>query len=671
MLYQLLYLSFFPEAVTKNFSLKMKRKFFVVAAVVIGSSLHAQQDTTGRLLDEVVMTSNKYPKKQSETGKVVTVIDRLQLERSSGRSISEVLNTVVGTTISGANNNFGTNLTASIRGGSAGNLLVLVDGIPVNDPSVNTNYFDLNLFAIDQVERIEVLKGGQSTLYGSDAVTGVINIITRKAEAGKINITGGLAGGSYSTFKQNIGVNGRTERMNYSLSYMHQSAEGFSSAYDSTGNADFDRDGSQQHVVNTRIGFNHGKRLQSFIFGTFSFYKADLDAAAYTDEKDYTVKNRNMQGGAGLVYTHEKGSLHFNYAFNYLERDYYDDSIYKSSPFSDWSRGHFMGRTHYAEVYNSMKAAKWELLTGLDFRLNNTSQSYVSGSSFGLYEPPPLSATMTQLSPYASLIYKGIENLNAEIGGRLNLHSEYGTNFSFTINPSYNISKRVKAFANLYSAFKTPTLYQLFDSEAGNPELEPEKGIVGELGMDVTPVQGLRFRAVGFYRNTKDAILFSFDPGTFASEYVNASRQTNHGVELEGWYELGKWSVMANYTFTDGQVEAGYDGTGVALGKDTSYYNLYRIPKDAANLQVGYKVTKALFVSAALRLVGEREEFIFGAPTQKLEGYSVIDLYGEYELRKGVKFYIDLKNLANKQYFDLPGYNSRRFNFMAGLNVGF
>ena len=648
----------------------MKRKIFVVAAVIFGSSLHAQ-DSTGSLLDEVVLTSNKYPRKQSETGKVVTIINREQLDRSSGRTLSEILNTVVGTVISGANNNFGTNLTASIRGGSAGNLLFLVDGIPVNDPSVNTNYFDLNLFAIDQIERIEILKGGQSTLYGSDAVNGVINIITRKAAAGKLNILAGLTGGSYSTFKQNIGLNGSTPRINFSLAYTHQSMEGFSSAYDEVGGNNFDKDGSQQHVVNTRIGFTHGPRFRSFIFGTYSFYNADLDAAAFVDEKDFTVKNRNAQAGAGLVYTHAAGSIHFNYTFNYIERDYFDDSTYKSSPFVDWSRGHFMGRTHYAEVYNSWNRKNWELLTGMDYRLNNTSQSYVSGSSFGLYEPPMLAATMHQVSPYASFIYKGVPGLHAEAGGRLNFHSEYGSNFSFTLNPSYLIQEKIKLFGNLYSAFKTPTLYQLFDPAAGNAQLEPEKGIIGELGIQLFPMEKAMVRLVGFYRNTNDAILYSYNPSTFESRYLNASNQKNYGLELEGELTAKRWVITGNYTYTSGKTRAAYDGTGVGLGKDTTYYNLYRIPKHAANLQVGFRVTDALFISTLARIVGEREEFIFGAPPETLDGYMVIDLYGEYGVSKGVKLFLDLKNITNKQYFDLLGYNSRRMNFMFGMNVRF
>ena len=135
----------------------MKRHFFVLAAVIFSNQLKAQEDTT--LLNEVVITTNKYPKKQSETGKVVTTISREQLERSGGKTLPEILNSVTGTVIIGANNALGTNQTVSIRGASAGNVLILLDGIPVNDPSVITNYFDLNFLTTDQVERIELLKG--------------------------------------------------------------------------------------------------------------------------------------------------------------------------------------------------------------------------------------------------------------------------------------------------------------------------------------------------------------------------------------------------------------------------------------------------------------------------------------------------------------------------------
>jgi len=136
----------------------MQRSFFVGAALVLSNLLQAQQDSS--FLQEVVVTANKYEKKQNQTGKVVSVISSEMLRQSGGRSLGELLNQVAGVTAPGANNNLGSNQTINIRGGSAGNTLILLDGIPVNDPSVISNYFDINLLSVDQIERIEILKGG-------------------------------------------------------------------------------------------------------------------------------------------------------------------------------------------------------------------------------------------------------------------------------------------------------------------------------------------------------------------------------------------------------------------------------------------------------------------------------------------------------------------------------
>ncbi|MCR6720566.1 MAG: TonB-dependent receptor plug domain-containing protein [Chitinophagaceae bacterium] len=246
----------------------MKRKISMMAALLFSSHLFAQQDSS-RMLNEVVVTSNKFERKQAETGKVVTVIGRDQLDRSTGRSIGDVLNTAVGTTVIGSNNAPGTNLTASVRGASAGNTLILLDGIPVSDPSVNNNYFDLNLIPIDQIERIEILKGGQSTLYGSDAVAGVINIITRKATTSGIKLNATLAAGTYGTFKQDLGVTGKKGKLNYSVGYTHLNAKGFSAATDETGGNNFDKDGIDQHAAQLQLGYQLTSAIKLQLMGRF------------------------------------------------------------------------------------------------------------------------------------------------------------------------------------------------------------------------------------------------------------------------------------------------------------------------------------------------------------------------------------------------------------------
>lgn len=589
----------------------MKKHFFVLAAIMISSQLQAQQDSTS--LEEVVITSNKYPKKQSETGKVVIVITREQLEKSGGRTFSELLNTISGTTIIGANNILGTNQTVSIRGASAGNVLLLLDGIPVNDPSVISNYFDLNFISSGQVERIEILKGGQSTLYGSDAVAGVINIISKKPAAGTFNIYGDLTGGSYNTPQQNLGFSTRGKQADLSFNYTHLGSDGFSTAYDENKTGLFDKDGIEQNTVSGKLGFQVSPKIKASLFSSYSRYKTDLDASAFTDDRDYTGLNKNTQAGTSVVYKHKLGSLHATYSYNRAQRLYIDEPGHISNPFSSYSRADYTGRTHFAEVYNSWLLKSLEILAGADYRFNNTDQSYYSTGSFGPYTAPILAAKMNQFSPYVSLVYKSNTGFTTEIGGRFNNHSEYGNNFTFTFNPSYAISNKVKIFANLYSAFKTPTLYQLFDAFAGNAGLKPEKAMIAEAGTAVTVAKTFRLRVVGFYRNTDDAIVYTYNPALFESKYLNVSEQKNYGVEFEMNYSRGKLSMDANYTYTDGETTSAFDGTGSPIGKDTTYFNLYRIPKHTINFLLGVQATKAIFIQAQARSVSKREEFIYGS----------------------------------------------------------
>ena len=156
-----------------------------MTAVIISSTLNAQSqlrnggDTTSTSLDEVVLTANKYPNKTSLTGKVVTIITSEQLERSGGKDLSQLLTEQAGLFISGANSNAGKDKSVYLRGARVEHTLITIDGIPVYDPSGIGSNFDIRNLPLSNIERIEILKGSQSTLYGSDAIAGVINIITK------------------------------------------------------------------------------------------------------------------------------------------------------------------------------------------------------------------------------------------------------------------------------------------------------------------------------------------------------------------------------------------------------------------------------------------------------------------------------------------------------------
>ena len=139
--------------------------------------------------------------------------------------------------------------------------------------------------------------------------------------------------------------------------------------------------------------------------------------------------------------------------------------------------------------------------------------------------------------------------------------------------------------------------------------------------------------------------------------------QHDYGMEWEAAWKIGAWSLSANYTYTTGK------GTTLSNGKDSSFYNLYRQPKNLLNLKTGWQATRALYLSLSLRSVGRRIESVYGGAPIGIASYYTLNGYAEYKLSKTWKFFIDLENLTDQLYFDIPGFNSKRFNFMAGITV--
>ncbi|HEV9036889.1 MAG TPA: TonB-dependent receptor plug domain-containing protein, partial [Puia sp.] len=302
-----------------------RKKWFLLMLLAGGQTAFAQNsgDTTNsRQLDEVVVTATKYPVKQSLTGKVLDVITRDQLDRNEGRPLTEILNEQAGVVIIGAQNTLGSEQDVFMQGGHSGTTLILIDGVPAYDPSGITTNFDLNLMNTDEIERVEILKGSQSTLYGSDAMAGVINIITKKGNGKPFNAALNTSFGSYNTFRGSAGVDGRIGSTAYNVQYTKLRSDGMSDAYDSSGKGNFDKDGFNEDVVMVNVNQQVSDVLQ--LRGNFQYsrYSHGLDAGGYTDDPNYNTGSRNTQAGIGADYKLGTAMLHFNYNYNTVTRNY-------------------------------------------------------------------------------------------------------------------------------------------------------------------------------------------------------------------------------------------------------------------------------------------------------------------------------------------------------------
>lgn len=643
----------------------MKKGIFIAAAVMFSSYVQAQKDTT-KTLDEVIVTANKFPQKQSETGKVLDVITQEQLQKSFSKSIGEVLNQQPGLVINGADNNLGTNQTVYMEGASSANTLILIDGIPLYDPSGITNEFDLNNFALDNIERIEILKGAQSTLYGSDAVAGVINIISKTGEKKPLNLHIDLSAGSYSTYRENISLSGTNGKgQTYFISYNRVDSKGFSSAYDSTGKDNFDKDGFHQDVIQFNYSFKPCKKISVRFFGKYNNNHADIDAGAFMDDKDYTYHNDNTIAGVSADYKLKQGFVRLQYNFNQFNRNFLDDST-DVGGFSKYQKGRYNGTSNFAELYTSLHLDKnIEFLAGADYRQNKTDQLYIYIPDYGFPALPISSdsAKTRQLSGYASLFLKSKSGFNFDLGGRWNHHNIYGDNYTYSINPFYLVKKHYKIYANIASGYRVPSLYQLY-SEYGDKNLKPEKTTSYEAGLQYYSDK-VNARATGFIRNGKDIILFYTDPVTYASYYINGDRQHDYGIETEASIKFTPaFSATANYTFTDGKIT-----TAIQPGKDTSYFNQYKRPKNILNLSLNYQLSKSLFLSTHFKTVSKAYEPQYQAAPYVLNAYYTLDFYGRYRFNKKFSIFADLQNITDQKYFVTRGFTTKGFNANVGVQI--
>jgi vitamin B12 transporter len=262
-------------------------------------------------------------------------------------------------------------------------------------------------------------------------------------------------------------------------------------------------------------------------------------------------------------------------------------------------------------------------------------------------------------------MFKNKKGFNVEVGGRWNHHNVYGNNFTYSFNPFYLINEHYKVYANLSSGYRVPSIYQLY-SEYGNKNLKPEVTISFEAGAQLSSKK-VKARITGFIRDGKDVFYFYTDPITYAGKYINADKQRDYGIETQALYRFSpKFSASFNYTFTNGKIV-----TGNADAKDTSYFNLYKRPKNVLNIFLNYHPTKDFFASANFKAASKAFEPQYMGPAYELKGYCTIGFYGEYKISKMFKVFADIENITDQQYFVTRGFTTKGFNFNGGIKAEF
>lgn len=647
--------------------MKKTVKISAFFALVSTCVLAQEQDSLSiNPLKEVVISDTKFALKKEKSGKVIEVITAEDLAKKSGQSLATVLSQVAGVEINGNQSANGKNLGYYIRGGKNRQVLIMIDGIPVTDASGINIEYDLRLLPVEQVERIELMKGAASTLYGTGAATGVINITLKKSAKKEIQGNAYVNIGSNNTsenkkyngqdFNQGISVNGEVKKVNYFAGFNSTETSGMSQIAEPVGTKYEEDRFSRQNAI-AKLGFKATEKLTLDFFGNYDKIKNGYDFAfdntGFNDTDVNETTSEQVRFGFSPKYKYNKGEFVLNSGFTKIKRDYNELNSWTNT--TDYSL--YESRSVVLDGFNKYNFNnEFALIVGANYQFHDM----LSQTPFATIENE--AAKFNILDGYTTLVYNSSFGLNVNAGARLNTHSQYGSNLVYNFNPSYNFktSFPLKVLASYSTAFITPSLYQLY-SEYGNTDLTPEENETIEAGFETELWnKKIKLSAVGFYRDQNDAIDFFYNPDTFEAYYVNVDGKSKaKGVETTVSVALTeKVSLNGNYTFT--QVDKALDRL---------------IPKHKANASIDFQPTKRTLFNLNYQYFNARNDAFyngttFTVDTIQLGSYQLLNALAKYELiQNRLTVFGTVTNIFNEEFVENAGYSTRGRNFKLGVNI--
>ena len=645
----------------------MNKKLFGLSVFALATTLaYAQESDTLKVtnLKEVVVSDTKFAQSKEKSGKIIEVITAKDLEAKKGQNLANVLSQVAGVEINGNQSFNGKNLGYYIRGGRNRQTAIYIDGVPVVDASGINLEYDLRLLSVDQIEKIEVMKGASSTLYGTGAATGVINITLKKSAikdvSGNAYITMGTQNTSDTSktsaqdFNQGFSVNGTIHKISYMTSLNSTETKGMSEA----AGENFEEDTFSRVNVLQKIGFKANDQLSFEFFGNYDRIKNTFDNSfdgiiANADDVNNTSLSEQFRIGFLPKYNYNKGEFAINAGASTINR--------KLNITNDWTNSideyNYTGRTISVDAFN-----KYSFNNQL-FIVVGTQYQYFDMTQKDAYtDVVREEAKFNLIDPYATLVYNSDFGFNLNVGSRFNTHSEYGNQVVYNINPSFSFDNfPLKVIASYSTAFITPSLYQLY-GPYGNLDLTPEENATAELGFESQLLdKKLTINAVGFYREEENTFGFFYDPSTFESFYINNDGISNaKGVETSIRYKLTKHlNLGGNYTFT--QVENQLNRL---------------IPKHKGNIDLNY-IFKRGSLGANYQFVDKRSDAyydsnIWATQAVNLASYQLVNSNISYELLPNrLHIFGAVTNILNEDFQEVIGYNTRGRNYKIGLNFLF
>ncbi len=627
--------------------------------------------------EQVVVTATATKTPLAQVGSTTTVITRDQIDQEGAVTVSDILRRVAGVTVVQSG---GTGQVTSLfmRGGDSDYTKVLIDGIPINDPGGSYDF--ANLSAAD-VDRIEIVRGPQSALFGSDATAGVIQIFTHRGSSEGLSPKPRfqVEGGSFATYRYAGGIEGKGHIVDYSASF---------SRYDTDNAVPNGSFNEETAAANVGIATSKDTSLRAVFRnedgragtpGQTAFQRPDLDA--YYRHRDFA---------GGLTFTWQT-------AVSWLQRVSYtvsDSRQFSADPINSGDYiPTYQGRTaafplsdFTYQTLNQTRRQKIEYQSELGLpggHLLTAGTDYERES--GVIGDPtagPLEALRSNYGGFIQDQWAFRNRFFAAAGARLDHNSSFG----FFAAPRLSLALHLHEPAaggfwgltvlkgNFGMGIKEPTLLESFSNSPyflGNPNLKPEKSVSFDAGVEQRFGSGRGSVEITYFDNRfRDQIGFvTTDFTTFAGTFFNIGKTRARGVETVLRRDLGwRWQLSAAYTYLDGRVLASTSAFDPVYAPGQQ---LLRRPRHSGHLDLTWKPGRWT-LGASGQFVGARVDSDFeGIGLARSPAYAILDLTASFRLLDSMSVYCLANNVTNERYMEVLGYPALRANFRIGIRTGF
>lgn len=562
-----------------------------------------------------------------DSGQSISIVGPDEIAAVQGPDITRVLERLPGVSLA-RSGPLGSQTSLFLRGANSQQVVVTLDGVRLADVAAPSGGFDLGTLVPAGIGKIELLRGSNSVVWGSDAIGGVLALTS----AGVDGLRGGIEYGAHDTLSVDAQLGTLGQAHGLTISGGHVRSDGISAF---AGGAEPDGFRQWHGSINGHVDLASGLTLKAV--ARYADSRVDFDgypppSFTFADTPEYQT-TRQGSGRIGLEYAAGETALRLGLAYADTRRDYFDAPAATAPNFAT------AGRSWRADF------------GGKAFLGNDLTLSFGADSEWTRFSTSFDAEQHARLSSAHLLLGYGAKGLNLSAGLRVDDHDRFGTHWTFGINGSVELAEALRLRASFGEGFKAPTLYQLYGF-GGNVALRPESSKAYEAGLDYGVRNGVMHLALTLFRRDSTNLIDYLWP----TGYFNTGRTRAEGIELEtGWELTDTLAVRAAYTHLK--------ATDRMTGKD-----LARRPRDLLSAGLDWETPLAgLKLGADLRVVGS--SFDDRGNFTRLAGYEVVTLRASLPLSEHVELYGRVENLFDEGYQTVANYGTYGRSAYAGLRV--